>query len=105
MMAASAGMNVNPTQMRLHARKLETVANELRSSQAEVHGDVASITQGFSGTVASGALSELLDHWERQTATGYKDLMGASGNLEANATGFENQEDRNTRRFESGGGQ
>lgn len=104
-MAASAGMNVNPAQMRLHARKLETVANELRSSQAEVHGDVASIAQGFSGTVASGALSELLDHWERQTATGHKDLMGASGNLEANAASFENQEDRNTRRFESGGGQ
>lgn len=104
-MAASAGMNVNPAELRMHARKLEAVATELRQSQSEVHGDVASVAQGFSGTQASTALSELLDHWERQSESGHKDLMGASGNLEANATSFENQEDQNARRFKSDGGQ
>ncbi|SHU93184.1 Uncharacterised protein [Mycobacteroides abscessus subsp. abscessus] len=104
-MPGTGPLHVDTTELRLHARKLEAVATELRKSQAEAHGNVASVAQGFNGTAASGAVSELLEYWERSTEAHHKDLMAASARHETDAVSFEAQEDENKRRFQSGGGQ
>ncbi|WP_157931842.1 hypothetical protein [Mycobacteroides abscessus] len=96
-------LRADTTEWRLHARKLEAVATELRQNQAEVHGDLPSIAQGFSGTAVAGALSALHEHWERETAVQHKDLMAASAHYEATANSIESQEDQNKRRFDSDG--
>lgn len=102
---ARGEVRVDTDELRRHAQKLEVTAQELRKNHAAVHDDVASIAQGFGGTVVGSAMSALLEHWERETATGHKDLMESSFRHESDAASFERVDDDSKRRIQSAGGQ